>query len=211
MLPSKGIDWILIVCLFIAIVSLVFIPVTSGTVFNRNIVFGHGIVLLPFFFPSTKRKDDRYSSSSTFYWSAHPSIHRTQSSTILASVYSLLAGTSLLHHLISSVSLFMKGTDFLSVLFGILVAADGNHAQSSITWDLLFTTLECCAFFFFGMNQNLFYWSVIDDNSLEGGFKVGLLFAAVTPFLSLATTFPLFLVYRELSLPQPAPSKTHVK
>lgn len=107
-------------------------------------------------------------------------------------MYGLIAGISLVYHLNATANLFVPSVigkvgksnvtlqqAFVNQLNVLIAKGWAHHAQASISCDLVFITIECCLYFI-----------------MEGGF-VGILYALFTPFFSVATTFPAFLVWKE--------------
>ena len=158
----KGADFVLIICTLAAIVSAVFIPVTSGKIFNRNIIFGHVITLVPLLIPSSKTTGP--SDKVKIY-----------------AIYAFLAGICFNYYLISTLN-FWQFSDLQQFANDLLTFGWKHHAQASISFDWVFITIECSLFFLF-----------------EGGFT-GILFVLLTPFFSVSSTFPLFLIWREYKL-----------
>jgi hypothetical protein len=174
----KGVSMVLVITEILALASLVLIPETSGKIFNYNIIFGHAIMMIPLFVGSS------HSRQQTHF------IQR-------AALYGFLAGIAFTYRILriiilkayhgdltSSVhlwkSLAQGPLDISSIAERFVAFGWRHHAQSSISFDWVFITVECCLFFVF-----------------EGGF-FGLLLALITPFVSVATTFPLFLLVEQI-------------
>lgn len=193
-ITRHGTTWFLLLCEIAAIASVSIIPKTSDNLFNRNIIFGHLIMVLPLMIPSF-RWETEFLEFIAFRKSNKDKNVHIEFAKIVA-MYGFVAGTSLLYHLNSTVNLLesfitkvphtlsLSTLEELGVEFVQFLSTHGwsHHAQSSISFDLVFITLECCIYFI-----------------LEGGF-FGLVLASLTPFFSVATTFPAFLIWREFKI-----------
>ncbi len=119
----------------------------------------HGILALPLALPQREPQSARKDGKS------------------LAVLYLLLAGASAMFHLINFVSALAVFDGKLERVWG---GAWGTICQQSISFDVCFSSVACCA-----------YMIAVDS-------RRGLLATAATPFFSIAATFPFFLAFEVL-------------
>jgi len=140
-------------------------------------------VLIPFVpFPSSGQRFDADRRRS----------HKTTGRLLLVAFYTFLAGANLLQHLHVTIdmihfSLATRVPDFSSfsssITWWLQALSDymfAHHAQTSVSFDLIFVTLQCTV------------WM------LATGGTFGLLLGVLSPFLSISVTFPLFLAWSHL-------------
>lgn len=168
--------------LLLAAFSVIAMPFLCGTVYNRNLMFGHLILLVPFC--------ARY---------ILPSQSRTASGVPLFAVYLLLAGAAFTQHVSNTLTLWQHfqrvspGVDPTSVPDTLItqvcqflsyawsVGPLSHHAQASVSFDVIFVTLQTTL---------LHHWSV--------GPVAAMACLLCAPLVSVSCTFPLVLAWVHL-------------
>jgi hypothetical protein len=165
-------------CSAIGIATVLISPfVATSSAFMPNLLAMHAVLIVPLILPERLLRP-----------------YTSRQSLALAAIYLFAAGANFANYLQQIFSLLAtsESKNLIQLMVNILYS---HPAQSSIGWDIICVSLFSVA------------WMIADSRSLDRpksaahlgvSQKVAYILSICTPFLSISTTLPLYLAWREI-------------
>lgn len=167
------------ICSAIGIITVLVSPfVATSSSFMPNLLVMHAVLVVPLILPERYLRP--YTARQPF---------------ALAAVYLFAAGANFANFL-EQAFISLATTDTKCLVSSMVTVLFSHPAQSSIGWDVICVSVFCAI------------WMIVDSRSLDRpksaanlgvSQKIALLLCACTPCLTISTTLPLYLAWREIN------------